>query len=239
MISDSFAASPALVDDGDAALLAERRIGQDDFVFLPCLAASASSNLDGHLVRAVRADAVQQQVHAAEPRDAVDQLDAVKRVRLQSLLLLPVELVAAWDRTSSCTPRAGNRPCRRRIADRHLRLGPHHIDHRRDQRARREVLSRAAFHVLGVLFQQAFVSVALHIGGQRGPLFLVDQIDDQPPQLGRVLNLVLRLAEDDAEHARSLCRASPAYGDNEFPARRRPWRASWPSRSLWEWATVC
>ena len=33
MMSDSLDDSPRLVDDGHAALLAERRIGQDDLVF--------------------------------------------------------------------------------------------------------------------------------------------------------------------------------------------------------------
>ena len=42
-----------------------------------------------------------------------------------------------------------------RIADRLARLGAHHLHHRGDERARREVLARAAFHVLGVLLQQA------------------------------------------------------------------------------------
>ena len=126
-----------------------------------------------------------------------------------------------------------------RIADRLPRLGAHHVHHRGDERARREVLARAAFHVLGVLLQQALVGVALHVGGKRGPLLLVDQVDDQPAQLGRVLDLVLRLAEDDAEHARLLAEFLQQYGDNEFPARRRPWPASWPSRSPWGWATAC
>ncbi len=65
-------------------------------------------------------------------------------------------------------------------------------------------MARAAFHVLGVLLQQPLVSVALHVGGEAGPLLLVDQVHDEPAQLGRVLDFVLRLAEDDAEHARPL-----------------------------------
>ncbi len=58
--------------------------------------------------------------------------------------------------------------------------------------------------------QQALVGVALHVGVEADPLLAVDQVDDQPAQLGRVLDLVLRLAEDDAEHARLACRAPPA-----------------------------
>ena len=91
-----------------------------------------------------------------------------------------------------------------RIADGLPRLRGDHVHHRGDERARREVLARAAFHVLGVLLQQALVGVALHVGGEAGPLLLVDQVHDEPAELGRVLDFVLRLAEDDAEHARPL-----------------------------------
>ena len=197
----SFSASPFLVDDGHAALLAERRIGHHHLVIFAAVAAERVAHFDGHFVRAVRADAVQEHVHAAQPRHAVDQLDAVKRFRRQPLFLRTVQLIplgigqVVVDRQEKSAGAAG------RIADRHLRLGPHHIDHRRDQRTRRKILSRPAFHVRRVLLQQPFIGVALHVGGQRSPLFLVDQIDDQPPELRRVLNLVLRLAEDDAEHA--------------------------------------
>ena len=50
-------------------------------------------------------------------------------------------------------------------------------------------------------FQQAFVGIPLHVGAHRHPGFLVDQVHDQPPQLGRVLKLVLRLVEDQPEQA--------------------------------------
>ena len=82
--------------------------------------------------------------------------------------------------------------------------GAHHVHHGGDERARGEVLARAAFHVLGVLLQQPLVGVALHVGGEAGPLLLVDQVHDEAAELGRVLDFVLRLAEDDAEHARPL-----------------------------------
>ena len=87
------------------------------------------------------------------------------------------------------------------IADRLSRLRRHHVHHRGDECARGEILAGAAFHVLCVLLQQAFVRVALHVGRQAGPLLLVDQVDDEAAQLGRILDLVLSFAEDDAEHA--------------------------------------
>ena len=55
--------------------------------------------------------------------------------------------------------------------------------------------------VLRILLQQPFVSVALYVGTERGPVFLVDEIDDHPPQLGRVLELVLRFVEDQRERS--------------------------------------
>ena len=82
-----------------------------------------------------------------------------------------------------------------------LRCRPHHIHDSLDQRTRRKVLSRASLHVGGVFLQQALVGVSLHVGFERGPLLFVNQVGDQSPQLGRVLHLVLRLAEDHTQHA--------------------------------------
>src|SRR5438093_1178530 len=74
------------------------------------------------------------------------------------------------------------------------------IDERADQRSWREVLPGSGLNVFGVLFKQPFIGVALNVGVEREPGLAVDQVDDQPPQLGRILNPVLRFAEDDAEH---------------------------------------
>ena len=51
-----------------------------------------------------------------------------------------------------------------------------------------------------VLLQQPLVGVALHVRRHRRPVLAADQLDDQPPQLSRVLNPVLRLLEDQPEH---------------------------------------
>lgn len=73
-----------------------------------------------------------------------------------------------------------------------------------DERARGEGLAGATLGVLGGLLQQALVGVALHVRVERGPRLAVDELDDEPAQLGGVLNLVLRLAEDDAQPPCSL-----------------------------------
>jgi hypothetical protein len=90
----------------------------------------------------------------------------------------------------------------RGVADRHPGLGAHHLDERADQRPRREVLAGAGLDVLRVLLEQTLIGVALDVGVEREPGLAVDQVDDQPAQRGRVLDPVLRLAEDDAQHPR-------------------------------------
>jgi hypothetical protein len=69
-----------------------------------------------------------------------------------------------------------------------------------DEGPRREVLAGPALHVLGVPLQEALVGVALHVGRHREPVLLADQFHDELPELGRVLDLVLGLLEDDPEH---------------------------------------
>ena len=79
MVSASLGLLARLVDDRDAALLAERRIGQHHVV----LAVLAGQRVlgDHRQLRHCRipADAVQQQVHRAKPGDAVHQFDAEQR----------------------------------------------------------------------------------------------------------------------------------------------------------------
>jgi hypothetical protein len=45
-----------------------------------------------------------------------------------------------------------------------------------------------------------FSSSPSYVGVQRGPLLAPDQVRHQPLELGRVLDAVLRLAKDDAQH---------------------------------------
>ena len=60
--------------------------------YSPCLPASASFTITGTCVASLP-DAVKQEVHAAEPRDAIDQLDAAKLLGVQKRELFLVELV--------------------------------------------------------------------------------------------------------------------------------------------------
>ena len=107
---------------------------------------------------------MKQQIHRAKPGDAVHQFDAEERAALELLLLRPIERVMLGQvimRREQETTRAA-----RRITDGLPRLRSDHVHHRGDERARREVLARPAFHVLGVLLQQALVGVALYVGGE-------------------------------------------------------------------------
>ena len=80
------------------------------------------------------------------------------------------------------------------IDDALTRRGTHHIDHGLDERARREVLTRAAFGVFSVLLQQTLVGIAFDIGIERGPGFAVDEVYDEAAQVRGVLNFVEGLA---------------------------------------------
>lgn len=68
---------------------------------------------------------------------------------------------------------------------------------------RREILPRTGFGIFRIALQQALVDIALHIRAHRHPLGFVDHID-QAVQLGRILDLVLRLGENLPQHPRQL-----------------------------------
>jgi hypothetical protein len=145
---------------------------------------------------------VQKQVHHAEAGDGVDDVDPSQGVEAEMPLLVRIEVgVVARDVLVRGEQEAAG--AARRIADRHARLRAHHLDDRLDQRARREVLARPRLHVFRVLLEQPLVGIALYVRVERHPALPVDQVDDQPAQLRRILNAVLRLAEHDAEHART------------------------------------
>ena len=126
-----FARLARLVDDGHAALLAEGWVGQHQLIFA-VLARERVLYLHRH-VRRVAPDAVQHQVHAAEPRDAVHQFNAAELLGVEETKLRLVEFVMPANkivRREQETARAASR-----IAD-HL-AGPrlHHLHDRLDQRA--------------------------------------------------------------------------------------------------------
>ncbi len=162
-----FGRLPGFVDDRDAALLAERRIGEHNFVFAmladECIFRDDRQIFFGFAVSAVRLgpDAVQKQIHRTQASHAVDQFDAEERAAFEFLLLGSVKL-EVFDQVNEC--REQKAACAAsRIADGLPRLRCDDINHRCNQRTRRKVLSRPAFDVFGVLLQQAFVSIAFDV----------------------------------------------------------------------------
>lgn len=73
------------------------------------------------------------------------------------------------------------------------------VDDRLDQSPRGEVLTSPGPLVRRTLGQQLLVRVALDVGAGLRSVLLVDQVDDEPAQLRRVLDAVLGLAEDGAD----------------------------------------
>ena len=187
------------VGEAQGALLAERRIRQHVVIPLAVVGDQGVMRQYGHAAVDL-ADVVQEQVHQAQPPGVGDDLVAVKRVVLEKRLLIPVEgevgrvgdeVVGAQEEPAGA---AGG------VRDALPRLGAHALDHGADQGARGEVLARARLGVLGVLLQQPFVDVALDVRAEGDPVGVVHHVDEAV-ELRRVLNLVLRLGEDLAEHA--------------------------------------
>ena len=193
----AFLADLALFSDNRrAALLAEGRIGQHHVEARAGVGGQRIAH--GNRLEFLAADAVQQHVHRAQPGGGLHQLPALEAFPAQFLLLRRGHVGVVLHhivvrRQQKAAGAAG------RVGDGLAGPGRHDIDDGLDQRTRREVLARAGLGVLRVLLQQALVGVALHIGAHRHPGFLVDQVHDQPPQFGRVLEFVLRLAEDQPE----------------------------------------
>ena len=182
---------------GEAGLASERRIGQHHVE--PTARETAEAVID-HDVRLIPADAVKVQVHDAEPGGAVHDLPSVKSVVPQVSKLSLVHagtmvdyVVVSRQQEASCA--AGG------VADGGARLRAHDVHDGLNQRTRREVLPCAGLHVLRVALQQRLIGIALHVGAKGQPILAVDELPDQPGEHSRLLDLVLGLAEYDAERA--------------------------------------
>ena len=86
------------------------------------------------------------------------------------------------------------------VVDGLTRLRIDHAHHRVDQRARREILPRTRLDLLRIAFEQALVDRAFDVDAEPEPGLAVDQ-PDETPELGRVLDLVLRFQKDRADNA--------------------------------------
>ena len=158
-----------------------------------------------------RPDAVEQQVHRGQPCGAVDQLVAGDELVAEVLALGGREAggvaggVLVGDEEEAAGAAGG-------VDDRVSGLGVDDVDDRPDQLARREVLPGAGALVGSALGQQLLVGVSLEVGARGRPVLLVDEVDDESLELGRVLDPVLGLPEDRAERARLLCETDQDLG---------------------------
>ena len=197
-----------LVDDGDARLLAERRVGEDDLVTLTARCAASRPPCMGGVFSSSSGPMPWRKRFMAQRRVTPSTISTPRRASKRRCLF--------WSLSRSCSRRrcsrarrGGSRRCRRRgRGSRSPGFGRMHSTMAWMSGARREVLPGAALHVLRVPLQQALVGVALHVGASSESTLPADQVDDEPPQLGRVLDLVLRLAEDDAPASRLVLPSS-------------------------------
>jgi len=143
------------VDYREAGLLPERRIREHQVV--PIVGLAHKGVFHDHrrvflLGNLAGADAVEVQVHGAEPGGIVDDLPALERVFAERLLLVAGEVVVLCDvvlggEEEAAGPDGG-------VGDRLGRLRVDGLHRCLDERARGEVLSSTALRVLCVFLQE-------------------------------------------------------------------------------------
>ena len=180
----------------------ERRVGEHHVEAIPGIVPQGVVDMHGR-VRLGALDAVQQQVHGAQPGGELGDLPAGERPGPQMGGLVGIEGRAALDYrpVGAQEEPAG---AAGRVADTVLGAGGHHIDDGGDQRPGGEVLARAPGPLPGRLLDQALIGVALEIGVEAEPFVVVDEVFDQQLELGRVLDPVAGFAEHHPEHVVAL-----------------------------------
>jgi hypothetical protein len=148
---------------------------------------------------------VQEEVHRAQARGVVDDFVTAERLVDEEPQLLSVKLVVLDDVVEGGQQEPAG--AARGVPDGLARLRLLDLGHRPRDGTRREVLAGSGLRVVGVLLQQPLVRVALDVGVHARRGFLVDEVNDEASKLRRVLDAVLRLAEDEAEE--SLLSAQP------------------------------
>ena len=142
-------------------------------------------------------DAVQQQVHSAQPGRQVRDLPSRERPRAQGGGLVGFQRRETQQHrpVSAQQESAG---AARRVADLLPGSGLHHVHHRGDQRSRGEILSRTPGAFLRGLLYQPLISVAFHIGVVAQPLMTADEVLHQ--LLGSYLrDMVVSATTHDAD----------------------------------------
>jgi hypothetical protein len=188
-----------VADDGVAAFFAEGRVGEDHVELPAAWLGERVGAVDGWIVGVGGgADAVQVEVHRAEADDAGDDVGAAQGLGAEVLHLRLAELVVLGDVVVGGEQEAAG--AAGGVANHLPGLGPHDIDDGADERAGSEVLTGPFVGRAGGLFEQAFVDGALDVHVHAGPILIADHLD-HALEVGGVGDLVLGLAEDDADEA--------------------------------------
>ena len=144
------------------------------------------------------ANSVQIHVHRTQTDHSGNDIRSPQRFRLQMLSLRLVQLVVLGNEVVGGEQEAAG--AAGGIADHLPGLGGHDIDDGADEWAGGEVLAGSLVRRAGGLFEQAFVDGALDVHVHAGPILIADHLD-HALEVGRVGDLVLGLAEDDANEA--------------------------------------
>ena len=198
-------------DHRQRRLAAERRVRQHHGPALAGVGDQGVLDVDER-VAVRRPDAVEQQVHRRQPRGAVDELEAGDELVAQVLALGRRQargvaggvLVGGEQEAAGAAGRVDDGVSRRWAATTSTIAWM----------SARGVKYWPAPEpcVGGALGEQLLVGVALDVGAGGRPVLLVDEVDDEPLELGRVLDPVLGLPEDRAERARLLRKPDAGSG---------------------------
>jgi hypothetical protein len=183
----------------------ERRVRCDHVHSQPWVGAQRVGH--GHETLAIRGtDPVQQHVHRAETRGAIDDLPPMHRLVAQKAFGVRVHLgdVVIDDPLVRREQKAAG--ATRGVCDGLARPRLKARDHRPGQWPWGEVLTGARLRVFGALLKQTLVGIALQVRVDGAPRLLVDEVHDEAAQLCRILDPVLCLAVDRAERARLLAK---------------------------------
>ena len=163
------------IGEGDGGFFTERRVRQYIVYTITRVRQQRIPTHDRDFAVQVT-DVVQIQIHQTEFKGCDHKFGSIERFVFQEFFLCAVECIVLWvsqerlcskEKAAASTAGVSNRLFRFRAQTGH---------HCFDERAGCKILPCTTFYVLGVLLQQTFVDLALHIGGHGYPVFLVDHL---------------------------------------------------------------
>ena len=119
---------------------------------------------------------MQIQIHQTEFEGCDHKFSSIERFVFQEFFLCTVECIVFWVSQERLCSKEKAAASTAGVSDRFFRFRAQTGHHCFDERAGCKILPCTTFYVLGVLLQQTFVDLALHIGGHGHPVFLVDHL---------------------------------------------------------------